>query len=169
MLRICLLSAVSTSPTKRSGAGSEVRPSHRPALAACSSEAESALAPRRDGGSDRRADGVSLARRRSRGRGAGRPGAAAARKESHREADGKLLKTQGVRAVAVVTDKLRSCGAAFAELGVTAHHAVRSPRDKSAARDCGRGRDRPASNALRAGVQSDPATTPDSRWPCSRS
>src|SRR5260221_8784081 len=44
--------------------------------------------------------------------------------------------------------------------------ALRSPRDKSAAHDCGRGRDRRSSNAQRAGVHSDPATTPASPWPC---
>jgi transposase-like protein len=34
----------------------------------------------------------------------------------------KLLKSQGVTPAVVVTDKLRSYGSAFAELGLAAHH-----------------------------------------------
>jgi transposase-like protein len=34
----------------------------------------------------------------------------------------KLLKRQGITPAVVVTDKLRSYGSAFAELGLTAHH-----------------------------------------------
>ena len=102
--------------------GAEVRSRFRPRAAATTSSAELAVASRRDGRPDRRQAGLALARRRQRGRGARllvqpRRDKAAAVKLMR-----KLLKKQGYAPTVLVTDKLRSYGAARPRIGMTARH-----------------------------------------------
>ena len=81
-----------------------------------------AVAPRRKGGADQPQAFLLVARSRRRRRGAQSPGAAPPRQESAMRLMRKLLRKTGVSPELLVTDKLRSYGAAFHEIGLTARH-----------------------------------------------
>jgi hypothetical protein len=80
------------------------------------------MAPRRDGDPDRQEMILALAGCRRRGRGSRSPCATAARRKGGREAHAQIAQEAGLRAQEVVTDKLRSYGAAKAQLGLSARH-----------------------------------------------
>jgi transposase-like protein len=84
--------------------------------------AEQSLAPRRDGGADRRQAHASVACRRSRGRGPRHAGPAPTRQSGGVAAMRKLLKKQGFVPKLLVTDKLRSYASAFQRLRLTCRH-----------------------------------------------
>src|ERR1700756_1513441 len=103
------------------------------------------MASRRDGRPDRKQADVSMARRRSRRRDPRRPGSAPARpargRQAHAQADAKA----GVRAKKVVTDKLRSYGAAFQHLRLT-------PADRARLQSIIRDRNSPQKHVWRAWI-----------------
>jgi len=103
--------------------GAEARAGHRPPPSATSAKTNNPLASGRDGGADCKARGCI----------SGAPWTARARSSTSSCSDErdksaalklmrKLLKKQGFAPTVIVTDKLRSYAAAFAELGLAAEH-----------------------------------------------
>jgi hypothetical protein len=102
--------------------GAEIRTGDRATATPPPSAAEQSPAPRRDGGADRRRADVSVACRRSRGRGPRYVSSASARHWAPLRLMRKLLKKQGFAPKLLVTDKLRSYACAYRRLRLTCPH-----------------------------------------------
>src|SRR5271169_2781490 len=102
--------------------GAEVRAVVRQGTSPQTSSANLAMAPRRDGYPDRRQTILALAGGRRRGRGSRSPWQRRRDARAAAKLMRKLLRKQGFAPKTLVTDKLRSYGAAKAQLGLSARH-----------------------------------------------
>ena len=143
----------------------EIRPANCAQAAAEPVSPERHVAPRRDGGPDRPEAHVSVASRRSRGRGPRHAGAASARYEGALRLMRKLLRKQGFAPKMLVTDKLGSYGAAFRKLGTDLPSCAGFTTEQSGREQSSSG---PATRAQDAALQVCEIGTAVPHYPCRR-
>ena len=102
--------------------GAQVRTGDCSSATTAASSPERQMAPRRDGGSDRRHADVSLARRRPRRRSPRHAGPAPPRQPGSAAADAQASQKARVCTEIAGTDKLRSYASAFRRLRLTCQH-----------------------------------------------
>ena len=105
-----------------SSLGSQICADNRPELASGAASSPRSLAFRRNGDLNRGPENVFVARRRRRRRGSRAPGSVPTRPGRRSRLLRKLLRRQGFVPTAIVTDKLRSYGAALREIGLSRLH-----------------------------------------------